>query len=501
MKTSRALNRALDYLRAIAQTIAPGESSLPSRRRMATEAGVSLVTISKAVGILKREGLLTTSRRHGTRPTAAVVGASKAPRGKKWERIAGRIVSDIAAGAYEHGEALPTCGEVARRYGVSSPTVRKALASLHARRVLSMRGSRFVVPERKRADHSRVLLVFTRELYLHRTLAIYHRRHELLRALESESARAGLRLHIVPYRFVDGAIVEPPLDARDGGTTPIGAVVLSAGLEDLDLVALADGLSADGVPVSLLDENGTVWPRFRRPRRRVRLFSLANSPACGEAVGRCLLGYGHRSIAYLSPFGHAGWSRARLVGIRRAFEAAGFGHRVKAFERWQPEPQSEPLAEAYEINSIVERLIDRGLDPRKPLEKRLAAALPRAKPTLRTILAGDRFAEALVPLMADALRCEGITAWVAATDVVALECGRFLEEHGVRVPRDLSLAGFDDSPDAYVRRLTSYNFNVSALVRAMIDFAIAPASFSCMHGSGIVEIPGHMSERDSVAAV
>lgn len=500
MKTPHALNRAIEYLYAAVRSVSPAGGSLPSYRRMAAEAGVSLVTMSKAVGILRRQGLLTTSHRHGTRPAAAVTGPPTGPGGKKWERVARRMTSDIAAGGHEPGQALAPCGELGRRYGVSAPTVRKALALLCRGGILSTRGRRFVVFERKRPDTSRALLVLTRELSPHRALDMPHRRHELLRALEAECSRAGLRMHIVSYRFVDGAFIEPHADAWHAGASPIGAVLLSAGLEAMDLVALVDRLHAGGVPVSVLDETGTVWPRFRRTRRRVQAFSLANSHICGEAMGRCLLRYGHHSVAYISPFGHTNWSRARLVGIRRAFEEAGFGHRVKAFEQWQPETVDEPLAEAYEIHRVVERLIERGLDRRKPLEQRIATALPRTKPALRALLARDRFAEALLPLMTDALSCKGLTAWIAATDGVALECRRFLDQHRVRVPGDLSIASFDDSPDAYVERLTSYNFSIPALARAMLDFAVAPTTFSRLHGGGVVEIPGYVSERESVSA-
>ncbi|MBD3241938.1 MAG: GntR family transcriptional regulator [Chitinivibrionales bacterium] len=505
MKTSRALHRAVQYLHAAVQGLPPGATALPPFRRMAAEAGVSLVTLSKAVGVLKREGLLTTNHRHGTR-LAAAVAPTPLPGGKKWERIARRITADIAAGTYRPGSPLPSCTELARRYGVSTATVRKALSALCDRSVLTMRGRRFVTPERRRRNSPCTLLVFTRELYVHRVLETYDRRRQLLRALEAECARSGLRLRVVPYRFVDGDLYETPFDIRGepgtGEGAPIGAVILSSGLEAIDLGGLVDRLCTDGVPVSMLDETGTIWGRFAGRRRSVRVFSLANSPSCGEDVGRCLLRYGHRSVAFLTPVGHAGWSRARLVGIRRVFAQAGCGHRVKAFERWGPEPQGESLEESYKVSDAVARLIEHGLDVRDSFEQRLAVALPQAKPAIRAALARDRFAESMRPLMTDALRSEGITAWVAATDAVAAECYRFLVRSGIRVPGELSLVGFDDSPDAYVQGVASYNFNLAAVARAMVDYVTAPNMFARSHPAGpIIEIAGFVSERASLGAV
>ena len=63
----------------------------------------------------------------------------------------------------------------------------------------------------------------------------------------------------------------------------------------------------------------------------------------------------------------------------------------------------------------------------------------------------------------------------------------------VALPRDMSLVSFDDTTEAYLQGVTSYNFNIPALVNAVLEHIVSPG-WVRRHGQ-IVEIPGTVLER------
>jgi DNA-binding LacI/PurR family transcriptional regulator len=87
------------------------------------------------------------------------------------------------------------------------------------------------------------------------------------------------------------------------------------------------------------------------------------------------------------------------------------------------------------------------------------------------------------------------TAWVAFNDDLALIALDYLREAGVRLPRDLSLVGFDDTLEGFGEGLTSYSFNVAAIVNEMLEHVLAPGRTRPRDGS--VEMAGMVVERQT----
>ena len=101
-------------------------------------------------------------------------------------------------------------------------------------------------------------------------------------------------------------------------------------------------------------------------------------------------------------------------------------------------------------------------------------------------------------LMSDAFSSREVTAWVAVTDALAIRALSWLAGKGVRPGRDLSVAGFDDSPDAFLHSLTSYNFNCEATVHAMLAHLVGRRmTQSGKNKREIVEIEGFVTPRSS----
>jgi DNA-binding LacI/PurR family transcriptional regulator len=96
------------------------------------------------------------------------------------------------------------------------------------------------------------------------------------------------------------------------------------------------------------------------------------------------------------------------------------------------------------------------------------------------------------PLFTRAREHGGITAWVCENDRIARYALDFLAEKGVRVPRAVSVMGFDDDMEAFKRKLTSYNFNIPAVVNRMLGFVLSSSQY---HYPKAYEVEGIVIER------
>jgi DNA-binding LacI/PurR family transcriptional regulator len=156
---------------------------------------------------------------------------------------------------------------------------------------------------------------------------------------------------------------------------------------------------------------------------------------------------------------------------RAARQRHGYGVIVKAFKVWEREAPPEYL---HEVKAAREWLI---------LYKMADAELYyRSR-----------------ELFAAALRNRAVTAWVLANDAVAVMARDYLSRRRIRVPRDISLIGFDDSVDAMKYRITSYNFNIAQVVHAMVHHVVTCGRLPTKRRLQPVEIEGIIVERVSTA--
>jgi DNA-binding LacI/PurR family transcriptional regulator len=110
--------------------------------------------------------------------------------------------------------------------------------------------------------------------------------------------------------------------------------------------------------------------------------------------------------------------------------------------------------------------------------------------------------EHVEPLFARALRDRDITAWVISNDLTALSALGFLRSRRRRVPQEISVLGFDDIYEAFSAKMTSYSFNLPALMHAMLSYVLRPSSFrgKATHDSPF-EVEGFVSQRGSSGRV
>jgi hypothetical protein len=325
-------------------------------------------------------------------------------------------------------------------------------------------------------------------------------------ALESACIRANLSISNVFYSYTGtdlmarGPAKPPPYSPRDIESV-LGFAVFSRGLRGLGLPQHLRLLLEYGKPVVVLDEDGLYASGRAVPRRKnLRIFPVGYSPAAGEAMGRLLVGLGHRRVAYLDPFPGALWSQNRLDGLRRAWRAAGYADGVVHVPVQAPSPGPLYDESGRYMGDVAASVAD-AFDARDRIQAELARIVrvdrfSELSVDLMDWYAADSLARVVAPAVDSLLPRGDITAFVAASDSVAMAAIRRLEANGLRVPADRSVAGFDDGYEAHLFELTTYNFNSTAAVQAMVDFIVNPG-WRPLAGARdcVVEVDGYVKER------
>ncbi|MBD3243348.1 MAG: GntR family transcriptional regulator [Chitinivibrionales bacterium] len=477
---------------------------LPTVARLADLAGVSTVTVWKVLKHYKEEGILY-SRRGGGIFIAPPEPASRqrpVSRPPAWQRVAGAVEADVIGGRYRASERLPRVGELAERYGAGYRTVKKALESLVARQLIRQykRGYAVVSTRGRIIADSLVLIAQGHP----RTERIFPETRRRLRYLEHACMNAGLRLNLVLYGWVDGKrrIFNRAAGlkfAREELDSILGFHVWTHGLDEATATEVVQRLAGYEKPVSILDTLGSSrLADAASYYRRVRLYKLWGDMQAGMAAGNYLRGMGHSSVAFISPFSDTVWSRARLSGLRRAFEddASASVHclcgscDVSSIDghRWTIE----------ELRAVRDGIVTRGVSSRSSLEQLMGRALRRLIEEINERMKREIFSKAMRELLVAGGVLEQASAWVAVNDDVACECLDFARESAIGVPADVSLIGFDDSLASRVNGITSYNFNETAAIQATINHVVGHTAGPGTRTS-VVDIQGRVTERDSVA--
>jgi DNA-binding LacI/PurR family transcriptional regulator len=99
-------------------------------------------------------------------------------------------------------------------------------------------------------------------------------------------------------------------------------------------------------------------------------------------------------------------------------------------------------------------------------------------------------------LFEQAISLKGCSAWVAANDITGFLALRYLSQKGVDIPDDIAMLGFDDTKNARVAGLSSYNFRIPDISRLMISYILKPLHDEFKNRM-CIEFPGIFIERAS----
>ena len=505
---------SMDFIReGISSRLFAAGSVLPTIKQLAGQAGVSCVTMWKAVQHLKKHGDLLTIPGQLIKvsggPTGAGRPVAKAPAPayrssrQSWYRIKDELERNILTGAYDAGALLPSVKELGSRYRTSHHTIAKALNALCDERLIHASGRRY---EAARLSHSHAhaaVCVLVDKAYLELYVAsVPESRHDYLHAIEFHGAKARVRIQIAECGFVDNQLVPDDIAAafpsgKSGAQPILGYIYLMS--HTGGSTRMFQLLRARRKPVSVLDDNGS--PQIAEligDNRFFKVFSVGPGALPGRDIGRYLLNLGHTAIAYFSAFEGVPWSENRLQGLRDIYARAGYVNAVRSFtigyDAWTDDtgaPASEPMTEGPKVLSGLahQDVAQSVLDRRRRYLKEMNFG-PKGNP-----------GRGMLALFARALQDTRITAWVAANDGLASIALDFLHAKGVRVPQRISVVSFDDTPTAIVYRLTSYNFNLSAIAGAAFRHVLGSPMPDRRSAQQRVEMEGLVVERDTAAQV
>ncbi|MDD5672600.1 MAG: substrate-binding domain-containing protein [Chitinivibrionales bacterium] len=501
--------QAYQYLKGVAQKLASrNEDAFPSIRAMALRAGVSSMSILRAMKVLKAEGVIMAigrgrgavirlARRGGAKgmPHKTKLTLENHSREYRWEKITHILAEDVLNGAYGENRKLPSYKELHLRFGDCYYTLAKAVKALASSGLIRESGNRYVVTPPARPSRTTVFL-FVPEIILPEHISIQDERHrDFLRLVETQCKKVSLNLKIVSINSFNGLALATEYKAE-----ALGAVVYchaSVAKELLDFLVPFDR------PIAFIDE----WGYYRgfeaanhRSQRYVRFFAAGTSETAAKTMGNMLLGLGHRKIAYISVYGDEQFlfSSQRYRGLKAVFRAAGLREGVTAL-----------TSNFYEVPSD-HRLFKKSMEDRPdwmgmyesakkivPLNSHRHA--DKLMATLQTISAEEKFRQLCRPLFERALLYTDCTAWVCANDHMAYWAVDFLKAHNKKLPDDLSLVGFDDMFYALQNDITSYNFNTPMLVHRIFQYILNPSCEKNANRFALIEIPGHVMLRGSVA--
>lgn len=507
---SPAVERAIEHLRPLLSDSAGTPARrLPPIRDLAALAGVSYVSMWRAVRHLRERGILSTNHRNGTRLAAGVeisaLGTVVGPlvptsAHTQWQVIARRIERSLVNAVYPPGSSLPSPKELSRLMGAGATTVRRALQWLAEEGWLEVSRRSYHVAVRPASRRGGTVVVVARGDSDGRPMFQTIRSQDQFRYLEQVCARSGVTPAVVTFG-TEGRILQIPKEVEGVFAAQSGSAVSVLGIV-LWTMGLHSGKAVDDITqqclrsghrVAILDETGD-YGIGALAGGRGRVFRLACTQRSGQLMGHYLLENGHRVVAYISPVHAIGWSRQRLRGLEDAFGLAQ-GGRVLACT---VDGTYSSLGTAVSIESRLNTLLDGCLQDRSEEGQLLSRALHSSRESINSAVRREAVHELLTPLVRAALDDHDVTAWVAASDGFALDCMGLLRARGMAVPGLVSLAGFDDTHEAFQHGLTSYNFNAPAVLHAMLQHLLGSTNWRDRPaGMTAGEVDGFVSVRRS----
>lgn len=496
----KASERAAEYLHDAIAVRAPAER-LPPLRSMATACGVSYPTMQAAVRRLCMKGLLVSRQGSGV-----VVSGGNSPERKllgspqwKWERVAQRLRRLIVTGALPPGQPLSSLKSMRLEFGVGYQTLMRALQSLADEGLLVSHARTYRVTSPVAGEGQGTVVLILRGGPDGEVVFPSPRSQDNFRDMEIACARAGVHLALVTFSVSTDSRHSPTghhdiLSGRARNTTLLGYVVWTSSIPSHVLSDIAGMLVRTGLPIALFDEGedsgtrGGFGPHCRH-------FLTAHDSRAGEHMADFLVGLGHTRVLFVSAHDGIIWSEARREGMRRAF---GTGARLYR----HPVPSPAPPGDDGSVRDLI-HFLNHDADP--SVRARFASVTQtfvRHEEDLRVFHGNNmsrvRHASVLPHAWAVTER-EGITAWAAENDQLALEAMAFLVRRGVRVPQDISVAGFDDSPAGRAEGLTSYSFSGRAYVNAMLNHVLGMQS--PVRSRGTVVLDGVVMARNTTARI
>jgi DNA-binding LacI/PurR family transcriptional regulator/DNA-binding transcriptional regulator YhcF (GntR family) len=526
-----AVQKSLDHVRSEIESGAWSQGDrLPPIRVLARQAHVSAAAMCEALGVLRTENVVSIIKNRGAylgRPPAdGRTGFQASPPGEsqRWQRLKIQIEKDIFNGNFAPGEAMPSLRDLQKSYAVSYKTLRKAMEAIAGEGVVVPHKKTYQVPHLRRA--SGTLVFVSAPEAASKIICGGYPVTEFLSTLRREGGKSMINVTVVPYdperrraslghqlaalqekQSVLGYVLwtsmlperklEQALQALREVRRP-GTIILNGGLRTGDLrpagldkpVAVVDTTWDMAVTNSLHHQADLAGWAFRT-------FTVAGIVA-GRQVGQYLLRLGHRKVAFLSYCHKELWSQYRFRGLLQSFQGAGFGEGVRKFVIEEVDDRFHALPGPDDLEEF-RRQADSFLAASQAAGAGYYAgyAQEQMMGSVWNFIHQLKMAARVEPILNAALQEAGLTACVGANDRMALLAREHLAKKGIRIPKDMSVLGFDDSKAATDNDLTSYSFTFSEMARKILAYVLGPRQRTQQQDGDSVECEGLLIERGS----
>jgi DNA-binding LacI/PurR family transcriptional regulator/DNA-binding transcriptional regulator YhcF (GntR family) len=532
LKTHPAVQKSLAYVRG---EIKGGAWSLGDRlppiRVLARQAQVSAAAMCEALGVLKAESLVSIVKNRGAylgNPPADGRGGYQAARpgeSQRWQRLKIQIEKDIFNGQFAPGEAMPSLRDLQKAYAVSYKTLRKAMEAIASEAVVVPHKKTYMVPHLRRA-HGTLVFISAPEAAT-KIICGGYPITEFLSTLRREGGKSMINVAVVPFDPERRrAVFGNQLAALREKHSVVGYILWASHLPERKLEQALQTLReavrpesrplegaplrpADGKPAGLdkpVAVVDTTWDMAVTNALHhqadlagwaFRTFTVAGI-AGGRQVGQYLLKLGHRKVAFLSYCHKEIWSQYRFRGLLQSFQGAGFGEGVRKFvieevdDRFHALPGPEDLEEFRKrADGFLTAAQTAGLG------YYASYAFEQMSGSVWNYIHQVKMAARVDPILAAAVLEPGLTACVGANDRMALLARDHFSKRGMRIPRDMSVIGFDDSKGATDNDLSSYSFTFSEIARKILAYVLSPRQRVQMQEGNVVECEGLLIERGS----
>jgi len=484
----------------------PDRTRLPPIKTLAERYGVSYGTMQAALKALAARGVVDLVDGSGVYVRAAADQAEQAAREKaalQWQsrsdEIADDLVRGILEGHYRLGEYLPAQKELRFRYHTSNATLKAALEQVRQRRLIHRRGRGFVVGRgalaRPKRERDRVYVVGLAAQF--RLIGHHRISRDFIRSFENELDRCGVPGIQVLDTVSDPSALAQAVSRKD----TLGFLHLGVGMGGVPqdagerLQRELNLLAGSGLPMVLFTYNDLVsrFPDVRFKAGRNVWLHWTDNLGAGEAIGTYLAALGHRDVAWLNYYAQSVWGRQRFEGFQTATQTAlGEDARIR---RFGPD-DSHRFSRSQDIHRTLEEML--GILRRK---HRLSASAPTERfiDATRRLVGDDASAEAMERFFEEALADKAVTAWACSSELMAVMAAAFLRRKGVRVPEDISLIAINNDEDAFVTRITAYDFLKRHLGYLAAHCLLGDIPIRTRRGRFLL-CPGQIVERGSVQA-
>ncbi len=520
-KSRASLQRSLIYLR---NEIKNGTwlqgSRIPSIRILARQAQVSAAAMCAARAQLREEGVITVIKNRGAYLGKAKPLASNNPtataleESQRWQRLKTQIERDVFEGTFTAGEPMPSLRDLQKIYSVSYKPLRKAIEAIAAEGVVVPFKKTYMVPHLRRA-HGTLVFICSPDASSRLFFGGYPMT-EFLYALHREGGKSMINISVQTYDPTRRrTLFTHQLQAIQERHSVLGYIVWTGMLPDRKLEQVLQSLKEvrkpdpqhAGLekPVAVIDttwETATTQNLHRQSDSAgwaFRVFTVAGL-AAGRQVGQHLLKAGHRKVAFLSYCHKELWSQYRYRGLVQAFQGAGFGDGVHKFVIEEIDDRLNAMTVPSDIEEYLQRAKNFLAVSEEATHRYYADyALEQMQASIWNFIHQLKIAKLVEPLLASALEEPGITAWVAVNDRMALLARDHLTNKGVRIPKDMSVVGFDDSKAATDNDITSYSFAFAEIARKVLVSLLSPRRLYAGRDSDFTECDGLLIERGSTS--